>query len=250
MLKFILAFLVLANGTLYAYHAGFLGAATADGREPARLANQLEAQRIVLVVPTAATPSAASETVAPATVVAPGTGAGTATVAATPVAGSASTAAALEAQQCIEIGNFDTSEARRFDAQLAPLALGQRVSRRNLQENERFIVYIPPLPDKESAERKAGELRRLGIDDFYIFGDTSDLRLGVSLGMFKTAEAANQHLANLARKGVRSARVTARGTPTGKSSYQLRGLDAAAQATLARIRSNFPAQLTRACAPA
>lgn len=255
MLKLSIGLLLLVNLGLYGYNAGFLGSGTIEGREPARAASQVNPERIRRVEPAAAAPAsalpaAASRTAEPepamtAVALAAAESASTAplmpALAATPVAAAAS---------CVEVGNFDAADARRFEAQLAPLGLGTRLARRNVQEVERYIVYIPPLPDKESADRKAAELRRFGIDDFYIIQDNSDLRWGISLGMFKTADAASLHLANLAQKGVRSARVAARPGPTSKTAFQLRGLDTAAQATLSRIRLGFARQETRTCPPA
>jgi len=46
MLKFFLGLLVVANSGLIAYNAGFLGAAGVTGREPARIKNQLNAERM------------------------------------------------------------------------------------------------------------------------------------------------------------------------------------------------------------
>ena len=229
MLKFLFGFFVLINGALFAYNAGYLGAGNADGREPARMTNQLNAERIRLVAPPDPTPAAVVPVALPAATLAQ--------AASTPPV----------SQKCIEIGDFDTADARRFDQLLVPLALGERLSRRTVGASERYIVYIPPLADKESADRKAGELRRLGIDDFFVFAADSDLQWGISLGLFKTEDAARLHLASLTLKGVRSAKLATRAGPAGKSVYQLRGLDADTQAEFGKIRLGFPRQEIRDC---
>ena len=272
MLKFILGFLILGNGVLLAQNAGYLGVSGSEGHEPRRAANALNAQQIRLI-PGAAAPATTvlappvlaavpDAGTAPSTPAAPGmtgtTGTpgtpGTPGIPGTPgtpaLAPPAVATAATAGAQCVEIGNFDIADARRFESQLQPLNLGPRLSQRSIRESDRFIVYIPALPDRESAERKAGELRRLGVEDFYLFSDNSDLRRSISLGVFKSEEAANQHLANLVRKGVRSARVLARGAASGRVAFQLRGLDQKAQAELGRIGAAFPKQASRACMPA
>lgn len=242
MLKFLVGSFICANVVLYAYNAGALGSGSSDTREPGRAATELDAQRIRLIDPaTRLQPATDADVTGKA---AAGANAGAAAVA-TPMA---AVSAAPNVGACIEIGNFDVTDARRFDLQLAPLVLKNRLTQRKLQEVERYIVYIPPLADKASADRKAAELRQLGIDDFYLFGDNSDMRLGISLGMFKTAEAANLHLANLATKGVRSAIVAGRGLPGNRVAFQLRGLSPAEQASVTKIRSGFPRQEARACA--
>ena len=275
MLKLFIGLLLLVNLGLYGYNAGLLGNGSLEGREPARMTNQINADRIRRVdpAPTAA-PASAPARAAPATPVstptsppapnaalsaAAGPDTAAVNVAATgsaapvpPTLGQESPLAKVTSNgaSCIEVGNFDAADARRFEAQLAPLALGDALRRRSVQELERHIVYIPPAPDKEGADRKAAELRRLGIDDFYVIADNTDLRWGISLGIFKTVDAARLHLANLALKGVRTARIAARPGTNGKTAFQLRGLDAASRSTLAQIRLGFPRQDTRACPPA
>lgn len=240
MLKFLLGLLVVANIAVLASNTGLLGTGSSDGHEPKRAANQLNAQRIVLVDP-ALTGSAATM---PAAITGGIEPAAMAEVPAPVVA----TATPEVAVQCVEIGNFDAAEASRFEPLAAPLAPGDRLSRRSVQEVERYIVYIPPLADKENADRKAAELRRLGVSDFFVFNDNSDLRFGISLGIFKSAEAAAQQLAILTRKGVRSAKIAARVAATSKTAFQLRGLDPQGQAALTRIQASFPRQETRSCA--
>lgn len=255
-MKFGLALLVLANCSLYACNAGYLGADSSVGREPARMATQINPQAIRLLgspgqlasVPEAGKAEAAGSPVPTVPLVAPPQ---TEQAAAAEMGVTTTSVAVPTAPlQCIEIGNFDVADARRFDQQIAVLALGERLVRRSVQEIERYIVYIPPLADKESAERKAGELRRLGVNDFYVFNENTALRWGISLGVFKTAEAARVQLATLAQKGVRTAKVSPRPAAVPKSVYQLRGLDAEAQAALAKIGQAFPRQQNRTCAPA
>ena len=247
MLKFLVGFLVAANLVMLASNAGGLGAGGKDGHEPNRAATQLNSQRIVLIDPAPNGATAGSPAGQP--------GAATATAAVPEVAASvpgsvaAAGAPADAALQCAEIGNFDTAEATRFENLISPVVSGDRLTRRSVQEIERYIVYIPSLGDKESADRKAAELRRIGVDDFFVFNENTDLRFGISLGLFKTAEAANQHLTTLTRKGVRSARVAARVGANSKTAFQLRGLDPQGQAALTRIQASFPRQETRGCSP-
>lgn len=148
---------------------------------------------------------------------------------------------------CTEIGNFGPEDARRFSAEVASLSLGDRVKQRALQEVANHMVYIPPQADKEGAEKKASELRKLGVDDFFIIQDSSNLRWGISLGVFKHEEAARTHLASLSQKGVRSARIGQRTVTSSQVAYQIRDLDEETKAALDKIKAGFPKQAARKC---
>lgn len=225
MLKFFFWILLLANAALLAYQQGYLDAMVPSGREPGRMSNQLNADRIRLIPAAAATSAAAGVSVASA----------------------AAEGKNTEPAACIEIGNFSADEAKRFEARLAALSLGDRIARRGIQEVVTHMVYIPPQGDKEGADRKAAELRRLGIDDFYVIQDNSPLRWAISLGVFKVEEKARAHLVDLSRRGVRSARIGPYNVTTAMVAFQLRELDADMKAGVDRIKADFPKQEMRGC---
>jgi len=250
MLKFFFWLLLAANAVMFAYQRGYLESMLPSGREPQRLARQLRPEAIRLVPkpppepktepnPDAAQPSAPA---APATAVPPpstrAAGGATAAVAATQAA----------AADCVEIGNFGAEDAKRFAALLAGLGARVKVAQRNVPEVASHIVYIPPQGSKEGAEKKAGELRRLGINDFFIIQDDSSLRWGISLGVFKQEDAARAHLLSLGQKGVHSARLGERSVSSNLTAFQLRGLDGQGKAALATIGAAFPRQGMHRCA--
>ena len=108
------------------------------------------------------------------------------------------------------------------------------------------MVFIPQQGNKEGADKKADELKQLGVNNYFIMSDTGPLRWAISLGYFKTEERAKNLLAALAAQGVHSARVAPR-MAASKLEFQLRGLDAPARARLERIKAAFPSQEMRAC---
>ncbi|HTN67138.1 MAG TPA: SPOR domain-containing protein, partial [Burkholderiaceae bacterium] len=63
-------------------------------------------------------------------------------------------------------------------------------------------------------------------------------------------EAAKTHLGHLQKKGLRGARLHARGSATGQQLFQLRGLESSEQAAFEQLRAEFPAQQVRPCGPA
>jgi cell division protein FtsN len=255
MLKLFFWALLLTNGVLFAYHQGYLDTWFTASREPARLSRQLNADQIRLLPADApikqnhkngATPTSNAEP-ATATTVAAAPASVPAAAEITPEMTNRPPETIEAVLACTEIGNFNEADASRFETQLATLALGQRVSRRVIQENGSYIIFMPPQDSKENAEKKIGQLRRLGVTDFYLIQDNSDLRWGISLGLFSTQAAAEKRLAQLNEQGVRSARIGLR-TSAPKVAFQFRDLDAAAKQSLDQIKADFPQQQMRNCA--
>ncbi len=262
MLKFIFWVFLLANGALLAFRFGYFEPLFASKSEPQRLENQLNADKIRLVSNRTLKPAATSAATEPsATASASSTPAVSAVPnpappvvpapAATP-APAQSTAAPTAAKPpppvaCTEIGEFSLIEAKRIEPRLAALALGDRQSRRNVRDVASYIVFIPPQGTKAGTDKKVAELKQMGVTNYFVIQDNSPLRTGISLGVFKSEAAAKAHLANLNRKGVRSARIGARSVSTSRVAYQLRDLDAAAMQSLNQILSGFPNQKKRDC---
>jgi hypothetical protein len=232
MLKFFFWILLLANGVLFAIHQGHLETLLPSGREPGRMTNQLNADKFKLIPPPAAPVSSAAP-------------------AATPIAAPELVMVSAEQKPqliaCTEIGNFTAAEAKRFEAKLAEGPFPGKFSKRTVQETSSHMILIPPQEGKEAAEKKAGELRRLGVNDFYIIQDNPDQRWGISLGIFKTEEAARVRVAELNQRGVRSARLIEHKIPLNRIAFQLRELDSDAQGAIAKVKADFPRQETRSC---
>ena len=227
MLKFIFWSLLAVNATLFAYGQGYLGHFSGNEREPARLRNQLNANQLTIVSAERAGHAPAGDA---ANVAADGK--------ATP-----------QPLACVEIGSFVIADARRFEARLAALNLGDRQSRRNLPGTEisSYIVNIPPMGSKEAADKKAAELRGMGVTNYFVMSDNSPMRWAISLGVFKTETAAQNQLAALVKQGVRTARVTPRMSGSKLLAFQFRDVDAELQTNLEKIRADFPNTQTHSC---
>jgi hypothetical protein len=241
VLKFLFWFLVCANGALFAAGQGYPG--TGDEREPARMKNQLNLDRIKLIAPaTAAATAAAKETSGEASGEAP---------AAAPASGGAPAPVAVAKPHlvpCTEIGSFPSADARRFEQRIASLGLGQHQARRDVavMEVRTHLVHIAPSGSKQAADKRASELTALGVPN-YVMNDNSGLRWAISLGVFKSEAAAQGLLASLVKQGIVGAKIIGRGPSTIQVAFQFRGLDRTTLARLEQIRAAFPAQETRSC---
>jgi len=154
----------------------------------------------------------------------------------------------LPALVCLEWGGFAADDIPRAQAALAKFELGDKVSQR--ESSESYWVYIPPLKTKADADRKAGELKALGIGEYTVVQDNNQWQFAIALGEFKTAEEANNSLAQLRQKGVRSAVAGPRGAKS--STFVIRDPGDAMAAKIAALKTDFPtAQLkATACADA
>ena len=145
---------------------------------------------------------------------------------------------------CVEWGAFSADDAARAAAALAKFDLGDRLTRRDAGES--YWVFIPPQRTRADAEKKANEVRGLGITDFYVVQDAGPMQFAISLGVFKTEEAANSHLAQLRPKGIRSAIVAPYGVAA--ATFVIREPGDATTLKLAELKADFPGAALKAVA--
>jgi len=158
-------------------------------------------------------------------------------------------APAAAAAACVEWGGFAVAEASKAEQALAPLALGPRLSQRKSEEKAGWWVYIPPQGNRGAAQKKAAELKGLGVDEYFVLQDEDKMRWAISLGVFSTEAAAKSRLDTLKAKGVRSAQVGERETQVAKVWFQVRGADAALQAKIRETAQGLPGTEVRDCQP-
>lgn len=113
--------------------------------------------------------------------------------------------AAALADVCLEWGPFGEAERVRALADVEALALGKLLSQRRVESATGHWVYLPPFATKAAADKRAVELRAAGIKDVFVV-DGGVQRFALSLGVFRTEDAANTHLADMARQGVTGAK--------------------------------------------
>lgn len=157
--------------------------------------------------------------------------------------------AAPAALKCVEWGSFTLTDAPRAQSALEPLQLGTRLAQRRTEEAAGWWVFIPPQASRPAALKKAAELKALSIDDYFVVQDEGPHRWAVSLGVFRTEEAAQARLAALRSQGVRSAQVGARETIVPKVWLQVKGVDNGLYARLKDVARTIDGSELRECAP-
>ena len=156
--------------------------------------------------------------------------------------------ASKQASACLEWGAFAGADAARAAQALEPLALGVKLTQRRQEEIAGYWVYIGPLASRQVAVQKAGELKRLGVDDYFVVSDETKWRNTISLGIFKTEEAAKARLDTLRAKGVKSAASGPRDTQSGKTYFQVRDAGSAVASALNELKQGFTGTDVRDCA--
>jgi hypothetical protein len=222
VLRFAFWSLLFLNAALFAYAQSYLGTSKGSEEERARIKPQLDPGKLVLLTNAQADAAKAAPAPSSAPAGAPAQAAAQASAPAAPAA-----AAAARALACIDVGTFSAGEAKRFESRLAALELGDRQSRQAVQAQDvtSYLVNIPPQPSKDAADRKAAELRGLGVTNFFIMSGESPMKWAISLGVFKTESGAQTLLAQLNKQGVHSARITPRGPAVTRYAYRFRDIE-------------------------
>jgi hypothetical protein len=220
MLKFVFFCLLIANALLLALWQGYFANPVFEPRQPQRMLQQQNASQLKLITfEEAATPAKPEIKEPPKT----------------------------ETFACLEWGTFLNADLSKAEDKLKALAFGNRQSRQNVQETATNIVFIPPLGSKEAADKKALELTHLGIHDFFIIQDQSNMRWGISLGVFKSEDAAKQLLATLISKGVHSARLGIHTAETNKFNFLFKNVTGSERSDLDNLKADFPTQDLHLC---
>lgn len=148
---------------------------------------------------------------------------------------------------CLEWGSFTVAEYARAEKALEPLALGSRLGQRRIEETAGWWVFIPSQGSRSGAFRQAAELKALGINDFFIMGEETDIPWALSLGVFRSERAALGRLAALRERGLRTALVGQRETVLPRIWLQVKGIDPALETRLKDIARQLDGSELRPC---
>jgi len=140
---------------------------------------------------------------------------------------------------CLEWGGFSGTGLTQAAAALSTLQLGDKLARRQIEHDTGFWVYIPPLRSKAAVNRKIGELRELGIKEYFAVQTPGPWLNAISLGVFKTRDSAQNFLDHLRAKGVRSAKVGEHASKLKATAFVLKGVDPPTVDKLTEMQRDF-----------
>ncbi|MBK5913394.1 SPOR domain-containing protein [Rhodocyclus purpureus] len=247
-MRALLIALVAANLLLFAWGQGWF--ARSGSADAVRLQQQVNADKLRIVPPAAATPApeAASQPgegeasasprlpdspaqpvqpppppAAPATAVTAHAPASPASAAAPARVAPAERAPAVaERQACLRWHDLGAADGDRLEA-LVAARFPELQRSRSVGGKKLWWVHIPPQASRSDAERRVGELRRQGVNELFINEVPGPNRFAISLGVFSSPAAAQKHLDSLRRQGVAQARVSERESAVLGGSFEVRG---------------------------
>lgn len=162
--------------------------------------------------------------------------------AAAPVVATPPTVTATSASvSCLEWSDFSGTDLKRANEALAALKLGSKLSQREIEYNIGYWVYIPPLKDKASVTQKIAQLKARGVEEYFVVQEAGEWQHAISLGVFKSADAAQKFLESLAAKDVRSAKIGERASKLKATVFVFNGVDGAVVDKLNELKQDFPA---------
>ena len=130
----------------------------------------------------------------------------------------------------------------RVTSALNDLKLGDQLSRRELEHTIGYWVYVPPLKDKAAISQKLAQLKARGVTEHFVVQETGEWLNAISLGVFKTREAAQKFLQELIAKDVKTAQVGERAGKTKTTVFVINRLNAEKRSKLLVLQKDFPAE--------
>lgn len=222
MLRALVVLLLLANLAFFAWTQGWLTGLTginpAGDRDPARLRRQVRPEVIRILPPGSVPASAPAET----------TG--------------AATGATLAAAACIEGGPYSAAELPAAEGVLkAALPAGATWAVQNGERAGAWLIYMGKYANREALDKKVAELKRFDVNSEPV-RSSPELEPGLSLGRFESQAQADARLADLAKRGVRTARVISITPPVPVHTLRFTQADASLQRTLVGLKDKLPGE--------
>lgn len=233
-MKALVFLLVLVNLLFYAFIQGYFG--RTENPDAGRLEKQVFAERMRIVsrgeVPIA--PAKAPEPVKPEVVSdAPKV---------EPV-GQPEEAAPI----CLAWEHLSVADADQLNVLVSSKFAEFKVSLQTVAgEANGWWVFIPALPGKAEADKKAAELRQLGVTDYFIILEGPN-RFAISLGVYSSEKGGQERLTEAKEKGIRSARLAPRPSKDGTVSLLATGPAGAKAALLEAVGKTLPKANAQSC---
>jgi hypothetical protein len=203
-MRTVVILLILANLTLFGYT--FLDGAS--GGESFRLAQQVQPDKIKLLTPQQ-------------------------------FAALGPAKAASLADVCLEWGPLSDTDRTRALADLDPLGLGKLVTQKKVDAPMTFWTFLPPFATKAGATKRLDELKAEGLTDAFIV-DSGAQRLAISLGTWRSEDAANAAQVVMSKRGIAGVKVGPRQQTVVQTALVVRDPQTAAVTRIKELSTAYP----------
>lgn len=109
-------------------------------------------------------------------------------------------------EKCLEWGSFYEEQVHYAETILSEMVSDQSYELEEAGSTMMYWLYIPPLPNKEAANRVINKLRNLGIVSFRV-KENGEWKNAISLNMLNDKEDALKQLKEIEKKGITSATI-------------------------------------------
>jgi hypothetical protein len=141
---------------------------------------------------------------------------------------------------CMEWGEFSGADLQRANNLITSMTLGYKTKQRTVEHTTGYWVYIAPMKSTALVVKKVAQLKKMDIKDYFVVKESGIWKNAISLGIFKTEDAASKYLAKLQEQGVRSAKVGERASKLKFSIFVMNRLDSAQATQVASLHKDFP----------
>lgn len=217
MLRILVLLLLLLNAGYYGWSQGALSAwgwGPTDPAEPQRLEDQVHADALRILPPDEARKAEQAALTPP------------------------------KPPECLLAGPLGVAQAEDLRRQLASWPSGSWALEEST-DPARWIIYMGKFANTAALDHKREELDRMKIK--VVIVDTPDLQPGISLGRYESLTQAQNELANLQKRGVRTARVVQERAETRQTQLRLPAVDEALRPRLDALRSVLADRPLRSC---
>ncbi|GAB2896043.1 hypothetical protein GCM10027046_26760 [Uliginosibacterium flavum] len=123
---------------------------------------------------------------------------------------------------CIALRNLNLEATQQISEQAARQGDGLAVRLIGVTPTS-YWVNIPPNGGKDGATKRGEILAKAGIEDYIIVRDSGPTQFAISLGLFRSEEAANRLIEQLKKKNIKSARITVRDNTNNNARAEISG---------------------------
>lgn len=121
---------------------------------------------------------------------------------------------------CRRTGPLETAAAEALEKSLS--AAGGTVDRVAVVEPPSYWVFIA-AEDNKPADKAIAALNKAGFKDFSVVTEEGPNRNAISLGNFRSDDAAREKIDRLVKNGIKSAKMLAKPASAGKLQLKMRG---------------------------